>query len=107
MAYVILKYLQLVYKFYAFTKVTPSAQMDLFKKIISLPAEKNNGKKMNRGTQKEKHTICTDQLSQWDWLRFNVFEGKPWCAMSLSSFLSVSVITVISSKSGQNEKWIQ
>lgn len=49
----------------AFIKVTPSAQMDLFKKMICLPAEKNNGKKMNQeASTRTKDTICTDQLSQ-------------------------------------------
>ncbi len=50
---VILKYLQLVHQFCAFINVTPSAQMDSFKEKISLPAEKNRGKKMNQGTQEQ------------------------------------------------------
>lgn len=64
-------------------------------KYISLCRGKQQKENESRHTRR-KDAICTDQLSQWDWLHFNVFEGKPWCAMSLSSFLSVSVITVIS-----------
>lgn len=46
-----------MYQIYAFIKVTPSAQMDwmdLFKNKRSHPAVKNNGKRMNQGTQEEK-----------------------------------------------------
>ena len=50
----VLEYLQLLYQFYAFLKVTPSAQMDVFKKNVSLSAEENNSERMNQGTREEK-----------------------------------------------------
>ena len=50
---VVLEYLQLLYQFYAFVKVTPSAQMDVFKKNVSLSAEENNSERMNQGTREE------------------------------------------------------
>lgn len=89
--------LQIIYQFHAFLKVSwhrwTYSRIEFEK--MRLPAATNNEKKMNQGVRVEKHTICTDQLSQWEKLGFNVFEGKPWCAMSLSSFQSVSIITLI------------
>lgn len=78
-------------------KVAPWAQMDLFKENnIHLCLLRKTMKRENESrNRRRKDAICTDQLNHWAWLHFNVFEGKPWCAMSLSSFLSVSVITVI------------
>lgn len=89
--------LQIIYQFHAFLKVSwhrwTYSRIEFEK--MRLPAATNNEKKMNQGARVEKHAICTDQLSQWEQLGFNVFEGKLWCAMSLSSFQSVSIITLI------------
>lgn len=73
--------------------------MDLFKNRIwedvSSRCDKQWNENESGSSSGKKHAICTDQLSQRERLGFNVFEGKPWCAMSLSSFQSVAIITLI------------
>lgn len=97
-----LMYEQSMRQFYASARVTPSAQMGPFKsEDIVLPRwrQRKRGKQWveneSWSTRTKKHAICTDQLSQRERAHFNAFEGKPWCAMSLSSSLSFSIIAVI------------
>lgn len=97
-----LMYVQPMRQFYASARVTPSAQMGPFKSedIIFLQWRKRKRGKQwvedeSWSTRTKKRAICTDQLSQRERARFNAFEGKPWCAMSLSSSLSFSIIAVI------------
>lgn len=111
-----LMYVQSMRQFYASVRVTPSAQMGPFKsEDIFFPWwwKRKRGKQWVQNeswstrTKKKKHAICTDQLSQRERACFNAFEGKPWCAMSLSSSRVVLNYCSYLSKSGQNEKWIQ
>lgn len=109
-----LMYVQSMRQFYASVRVTPSAQMGPFKsEDIFFPwwrkrkREKQWVENESWSTRTKKHAICTDQLSQRERACFNAFEGKPWCAMSLSSSRVVLNYCSYLSKSGQNEKWIQ
>lgn len=95
-----LMYVQSMRQFYASARVTALAQMGPFKsEDIVFPQWRKKGKQWGENeswsTRTKKHAICTDQLSQRERAHFNAFEGKPWCAMSLSSSLSFSIIAVI------------